>query len=258
MRLLQSKIKSFINVFIEIDNGYHRTGVRPDQDSLIHGILAVIKESNFVTFAGFLSHAGHAYKARSTSEILNVHDTTKRLMVELGNRYRHEFPNLKLSIGDTPTCSVANDFDGVDEIRPGNFIFYDLTQKEIGSCELSDVSVCMACPIVAVYPERGEMIIHGGAVHFSKDSLTTMGKTVLFGQAVQLTTNGWNRPLENVYLKSLSQEHGILHCPDEMIAHFKVGDIIGVIPVHSCLTADSMGCYQRLTGEKIDMMKKGS
>lgn len=53
-------------------------------------------------------------------------------------------------------------------------------------------------------------------------------------------------------LKSVSQEHGIVSCTPEYLQEVKVGDLIPVIPIHSCLTADVMGKYQALSGEKID------
>jgi len=34
--------------------------------------------------------------------------------------------SLKISYGDTPTCCVSENFPGVDELRPGNFIFFDM------------------------------------------------------------------------------------------------------------------------------------
>ena len=38
------------------------------------------------------------------------------------------------SIGSTPTVSALENFGGVDEIRPGNYVFFDAFQAAIGSC----------------------------------------------------------------------------------------------------------------------------
>jgi D-serine deaminase-like pyridoxal phosphate-dependent protein len=32
----------------------------------------------------------------------------------------------------------------------------------------------------------------------------------------------------------------------------QVGDLLGILPVHSCMTADCMGAYLSLAGEWID------
>ncbi len=79
--------------------------------------------------------------------------------------------------GDTPTCSTRDDFTGIDEITPGNFIFYDLTQVMLGSCSLEDVAVAMRCPVSGKYPDRKQLLIHGGGIHFSKESLQVEWRT---------------------------------------------------------------------------------
>ncbi|MBK8048603.1 MAG: hypothetical protein IPK16_16670 [Anaerolineales bacterium] len=57
-------------------------------------------------------------------------------------------------------------------MRPGNFVFYDWTQVQVGSCGFDDVAVVAACPVVGKYPDRHEVVLYGGAVHLSKDFLT--------------------------------------------------------------------------------------
>ncbi|MEJ0055892.1 MAG: hypothetical protein WDN75_09730 [Bacteroidota bacterium] len=63
-----------------------------------------------------------------------------------------------LSIGDTPTCTVADEFTGINEVRPGNLVFYDMMQVIIGSCKREDVAIAMACPVVAFNEERQEIL----------------------------------------------------------------------------------------------------
>jgi D-serine deaminase-like pyridoxal phosphate-dependent protein len=69
----------------------------------------------------------------------------------------------------------------LDELRPGNFVCYDVTQVQIGSCDFNQIAVVLACPIVSIHKERGEMIIYGGSVHLSKDSLKWQDKGVIYG-----------------------------------------------------------------------------
>ena len=58
------------------------------------------------------------------------------------------------SIGDTPAMSVVDNFDVIDEIRPGNFVFYDVMQQNIGFCYFEDIAVALAVQVVAKHPER--------------------------------------------------------------------------------------------------------
>ena len=129
-------------------------------------------------------------------------------------------------------------------------------QREIGACTNEQIAIAMACPVVAIYAERNEVIVHGGGVHFSKDFLKNTDGSASFGDVVILTPQGWGAPIQSAYVKSLSQEHGVLIVPAAEIQKFKIGDVVGILPVHACLTADAMGAYQTLQGHVIEMMPK--
>lgn len=256
LQLLMKELKHPVGVFIEIDAGYHRTGVDPLNHNMIDEILQVIESNKLLSFKGFLTHAGHTYAARSKDDVLEVHQASSTLMRQLGDHYRRRYPHLVISTGDTPACSVATDFSGMNEMRPGNFVFYDIMQRDIGSCTIEDIAVAMACPVVAIYPERKQIIVHGGGVHFSKDFLKRPDGFPNFGDVVRLDDHGWESVVHG-YAKSLSQEHGILSVDDELLTTTKVGDVIGVLPVHSCMTADCMNEYFTLEGRRVLMMPKG-
>jgi D-serine deaminase-like pyridoxal phosphate-dependent protein len=255
IQLLGERIQHPVNLFIEIDNGYHRTGVSPTDFNTVDLILDQIRKFPQLTFVGFLGHAGHSYKANGDKDrILQIHTDSIGCMQQLKQRYLNEYPDMILSTGDTPTCSVSEDFSGVDEIRPGNLVFYDVTQNHIGACSLDQVAIAMACPVIATYPERNEIVVHGGSVHFSKDSLTTVDGKTHFGKVVHLTDGGWSTEETEMVVKSLSQEHGIIYASKAQCERVKVGDFIGVLPVHSCLTADVMKSYLTLEGDQISRL----
>ena len=93
------------------------------------------------------------------------------------------------------TAEITNDFTGVTEIRPGNFIFYDISQNSIGSCTMDQIAVCLAVPAVAVHPEERKVVVHGGAVHLSKDHIAMDDGSKNFGQVVKLNIQGWGQQL---------------------------------------------------------------
>ena len=256
IELLANGLRSAVNVFIEIDCGDHRTGLDPDDFGEIDQILAEIERSALITFKGFLTHAGHSYGIRSDQEALaKLHQESLALIAPLRARYSGTFPGLIISYGDTPTCSVMSDFPGVDEVRPGNLVFYDVVQSAIGSCHLDQIAVAMACPVVAKNPQRNEIVIYGGAVHLSKDLMILPDGSKTFGKIVNLTENGWETSETGAYLKSLSQEHGVVHAPVEYLERIKLGDLVGVLPIHSCLTADLNSSYLTLDGERINKFR---
>lgn len=254
VQFLKRRLRHRVKVFIKIDSGYHRTGISPENSTAIESILQKIDSADLLQFAGFLTHAGHSYRATSRAEILQVHQQSVSMMRRLKKRYGSRYPELVLSVGDTPTCSVAEDFTGIDEIRPGNFMFYDLTQWRIGSCRPEQIAVAVACPAVAKHPERSEVVLYGGAVHFSKEFLLMPEGEKNFGYLVDFGENGWEAPQRCCYLKSLSQEHGILHTCPTHLEKIQVGGLVGILPVHSCLTANLMKSYLTLEGERIERL----
>jgi D-serine deaminase-like pyridoxal phosphate-dependent protein len=239
---LSEHLVSNVDLFLKIDVGYHRTGINPEDRNLIDAILKVIDANHHLTFTGFLGHAGHTYKCRTGEAIRRIHSASSEIMSGLKALYKSQYPNLIVSLGDTPGCSVVEDFAGVDEIRPGNFVFYDLTQHKIGSNAISQIAVAMACPIVAIHEERSEIVVYGGGVHFSKDSLEDK-EGVIYGRGVEKRGELWGDIIPGMFVKSLSQEHGIISVLKTEMNNYRVGDYLIILPVHSCMTANSMKSY---------------
>ena len=247
---LKNHLTHPVKFFIKVDIGYHRTGVAPDNTELIDLILAGAKNSK-LNFIGFLGHAGHSYGCKTEEQILKIHSDSIEILKKIKNNYQENYPELILSTGDTPTCSVAEDFTAVDEIRPGNFVFYDLTQNNISSNTIDEIAVAIACPVVAKHPERNELVVYGGGIHFAKDRYEHPIFGTTFGLPVQSSGTTWNAPMKNVYVKSLSQEHGIVSMEKDQIAHFELGDIVYILPVHSCMTGHAMKKYVSIKDGRI-------
>jgi D-serine deaminase-like pyridoxal phosphate-dependent protein len=165
-------------------------------------------------------------------------DKTARMMKKWKERYKDRFPDIINSYGDTPSCSLAKSLSDFDEVRPGNFVYFDLMQHQLNACAFDDIAVAVACPVVSVYPYRNELIIYGGAVHLSNEYLADDNGRKIYGYIVRLNENGWSDPIPGAYVSSPSQEHGIVRMETEELVRFKPGDVLGVLPVHSCLTAN--------------------
>ncbi len=254
VRILDTYLENKVNAWVKIDVGYHRTGIWYENIQEIEEVTNAIDEANWICFDGFMAHAGQNYNAKEESEIIETHIFSLRVMNELKDHFRERFPELKLSIGDTPGCSLSDEFYGIDEIRPGNFVFYDVMQFILGSCDDTDIAVAMACPVVAKHKERNEIVIYGGGVHFSKEQLKLEGDGNLCGSLVMLEDDGWTPILSGGYLASLSQEHGVVKLSDELFKEFEVGDVMCILPVHSCMTVNEMKRMYTMEGELIETM----
>lgn len=215
------------DVFLKIDCGYHRAGVSPDSPDSVALARAMLR-SPVIRFQGVLTHAGHSYHARNADDVSRIAAEESACLT----RFRaldEELSPLIRSVGSTPTASVVDRFTEVDEVRPGNYVFYDAFQAAIGSCRIDDVSVSVLATVVGSYPERRSAIVDAGALALSKDlGADHIDPDVSYGIVCDVDLN----PLP-VRLTALSQEHGKL----EGIAHLPVGTKVRIIPNHSCLTA---------------------
>lgn len=250
---LEQTLTSPVKAYIEIDTGSDRTGLSVNQKPEIAELINEIKSIQKLKWIGFYSHPGHSYGARSTGEIQKVFSSVKDQFEELRGAFGSSHDSLEVCVGDTPCCSVGTSFEDIDAISPGNFVFYDLMQAHIGSCEVSDIAVAMECPVVDKYPGRNEIAIHGGAVHFSKE-IQQQDDVSHYGLAAQWINDHWEIRNSKAHIKALSQEHGILSYAGDVAEDFKVGDSITVLPIHSCLTANLMQQYDLTNGSTIHQM----
>ncbi len=239
IKFLEANLKNRVGVFIKINTGYYRTGILAEDTDELDKITGELRSSKMMVFKGFLTHPGHTYNAQSLEEIKIIHEETREKLLILKNNYLSVFDKIEISVGDTPSCSIMDDFTDIDEIRPGNFVFNDIMQYKIGSCSIENIAVAVACPVVGKDSSRNEIFIYGGAVHLSTEYLLSDGLK-RYGQIVRFNDNNWSEPVPDTFVVRLSQEHGIIKTIHEYFDSFKVGDIIGILPVHSCLMANLM------------------
>jgi D-serine deaminase-like pyridoxal phosphate-dependent protein len=230
------------DVFLKVDCGYHRAGVDPaDPDSVKLALAAA--HSPAVHFQGLLTHAGHSYHARDVEEIRRIAAEESASLTRFRALLGGELQEVTRSIGSTPTLSVIEDFSTADEVRPGNYVFYDAFQAAIGSCIAEDVAVWVLATVIGSYPERGNAVVDAGALALSKDT----GPDHLdprFGYGVVCDLEGKRLPAR---LVALSQEHGKL----ETEVHLPVGTRVRIVPNHSCLTAAMFDAYHVLQDGRL-------
>ncbi|MDR9419043.1 alanine racemase [Gracilimonas sp.] len=243
VKKLDAGLSESVGLYIEIDPDYGRSGIPVGDFQKIRDVLDAISAAENMYTAGFYCHAGHTYKARSRNEVLDIAGKTLKKLTLL----KEEFPDLPICYGDTPSCSVFDDFGPLDQISPGNFVFYDWMQVEIGACSPNDIAVSMECPVIEKFEERHQVLIHGGAIHFSKDFVEIDG-TVSFGEPKLKHLS------KDTFVKSVSQEHGLIQCSPQVFDDITIGQTIEIFPIHSCLTADLMREYHTENGSVADHM----
>jgi D-serine deaminase-like pyridoxal phosphate-dependent protein len=248
---LSKTIENPLDVWIKIDTGTGRTGLIWQDTARIYDLAQNITASPKLQLRGLLTHAGFTYSASSADEVVKRYKVSCLRMNELRAELSTAgLTGLEVSVGDTPGCTLSPDPGKVDEIRPGNFVFYDAQMVRLGVCQAEQVAGVVACPVVAMHPQRNEVVIYGGAVHLSKDTVEIDGRQT-YGAVVELNAHGWDDHLAGAFVSRLSQEHGILQLPSNALERLKVGDLLGVMPAHVCLVVSALGIYRTLDGEQI-------
>ena len=227
------------DVFLKVDCGYHRAGVDPENPDS-ERLAMQMANSERVRFQGLLTHAGHSYNARDAEEIRRIAAEESASLTRF--RALLGIDTLR-SIGSTPTAAIVERFDDCDEVRPGNYVFFDAFQATIGSCAREDVAVSVLTTVVGSYPERGALILDAGALALSKD----VGPDHVrpgFGYGLVCDLDLHPLPMR---ITALSQEHGKV----ESKMHVPVGTRLRVMPNHSCLTAAMYDRYHVLEGGRV-------
>lgn len=234
---MKNMLQHKVGVFIKVDCGYGRCGLPVSDTARIHELVEHMQTIDNLQFKGFLAHFGNTYNADGPDEIHRIYSEGLEDLKKLREHFRNLASDLTISVGDTPSLSLMEEWSGFDEARPGNFVYYDWMQHQLGSCKEEQIAVLVACPVIAVYPERNEVVVHAGAVHLSREALVEDGIRH-YGKVVNLAKGFSTKPVQGAYVKKLSQEHGTLHVPDSDIGLYHIGDLVGVIPIHSCLSAN--------------------
>lgn len=261
---LSEHLRAAVTVWVKIDAGYGRAGVDWRDSSLLMQLMRRIADCDRMQLGGLLTHSGQSYGASSRHDLQSIHDRAMARLIGLRDQIATSVPDAcQISIGDTPTCCHVDQLEQANEIRPGNFVFFDLMQLANRICAPENISLALACPVTGKYPARNEIGICGGAIHLSKESLVDPGGNRYWGRlatvgpngftAGEFAINGGESDTESAacLVSAVSQEHGIVSMPAALQDQLQIGDLVLVLPVHSCLTAQQHGFYRTLDGQRL-------
>eukprot|EP01132_Coremiostelium_polycephalum_P000387 gene387-488_t len=241
------------SVFLKIDCGYHRAGANPNSSSTVELVesITVGKYKDHFTFEGIYTHSGHSYKCFTTDEIAALARDEATVAGNFGKLLRSRgLPCPIVSIGSTPVCChLPSDLAelGVNEIHPGNYVFYDLMQVELGNCALENVAVSVLATVISQYPDRNECLIDAGSLALSSDP----GCTHLQNRAPGFGTV-LGEP--NLRVVGVTQEIGKIQSLNGAPIPFEkypIGSKVRVLPNHSCLTAAMFSNYTVINKNQI-------
>lgn len=244
-----------LSLYIDVDTGYTRSGVLPESDALIE-IARVLDGGRYVQLAGVLTHAGQSYDVDGLDAIRAVAEAERAGAVRAAERIRSAgIGCAEVSIGSTPTCVLGEDFSGVTEVRPGNYMFFDLSMAARGVSAIADIAVSVLTSVIVRQAATGRVLIDAGALALSKDT----------GVASDGYGYGLMRTIENgdrggCFVAKVSQEQGWLASGNTALdaGSFAIGERMRVLPNHSCMTAAAYDQYYVVDGgiEVVDVWER--
>jgi len=243
-------------ILIEIDTGGGRAGLAPDAPEVL-ALGRLLHAAPEIDFAGVLTHAGHSYHCHGIAEVEAVAEEERAGVVAAAEALRAAgVPCPTVSAGSTPTAIHARRFDGLTEVRPGNYVFFDLFQVGVGSCRMEDVAVSVLASVIGHHRGRNQILIDAGGLALSKDvGANEHAPGTAYGLIARPTDPA---PLPGLAVLDVHQEHGIIAHAKGLdaigpldFAAFPVGSRLRVLPNHVCMTAASYDRYHVVDGGDV-------
>lgn len=229
-------------VLIEIDCDGHRSGLQPEDDAVLE-VAKFLHDAMGAEFHGVLTHAGESYECESEACIAELAEQERVSVVRAAKRLHAErLPCPTVSVGSSPTVSLAADYSGLTEVRAGVYMFQDLFQSNLGVCRVDDVAVSVLCTVIGHQPSRNLLITDAGALALSKDCGTARQRIDYRYGLVCGAESG--KPIGDYLVTAVNQEHGLISRLDGQVdsSRFPLGSQLRILPNHACLTA---ACFDR-------------
>ena len=211
-----------VPVVIEVDTGLHRLGVQPGRATL--ELASRLADLDGVHVAGLFTHEGHVYtQARSMEEKRAMTRAACAALAETADLVRASgIPLATVSVGSSGTFRFAVECPNITEVRPGTYVFNDLSQLRQGAATPDDVAAFVVATVVG-RPEATRAVIDAGSKVLTSDRLLTFDPDLTFGAVAGYP---------GAHVTRLSEEHGVLEFPAS--PDLRIGDRVAIVPNHIC------------------------
>ncbi len=226
-----------IGFLVEVDMGLHRVGLQPGE---VVEFTRSVAQLPHLRYEGFAMYPGHVKLMDETGlaamrTLSNAVETLVEQLTAAGLR-----PKI-VSGGSTPALYQSHHVAGMNEIRPGTYVYNDRNTVECGACAWEDCAATVLCTVVSTAVD-GQMILDGGSKTFSSDRLPT-GADAGFG--VILDAPG------AVFTK-LMEEHGFVDTR-KCDRKFEVGEQVRMLMNHVCVV---MNLHEQVYGVRNGVVEE--
>lgn len=234
-----SKHGTKVGVMVELDAGFGRCGIGNENELLtLVGKIASLPGLEFKGVMFFPGHFGVGPEQRSFLR-LALNELLERVLQTFA---RERLPLPVVSSGSTPAAYEHDLFRGVNEVRPGTYIFNDRNTVGVASAALNDCALSVLVTVVST-SVSGHAVIDGGSKTFSSDRY----------QADDGIGFGLVKEDDAVVIERLSEEHGHLDIRNSG-RRYRVGDRLSVIPNHVCSTVNMHDEVYGVRGEQVEVV----
>ena len=218
-----------LEVLIKVDVGFHRCGIDPDAP----GAMAIIKDVSElpgISFRGLLSHAGQAYGAASIQELGEIAESEITTLRRLATDARQAGVAVEeISVGSTPTARFITLQNGVTEMRPGNYVFYDRTQAGLRATPIEQCAMSVLSTVVS-RPVSARVVFDAGSKTLTSDVARGFGAPT--GHGLVYTDVEARVAEPSISIERLSEEHAVARVP--ATCQLRPGDRVRIVPNHAC------------------------
>ena len=110
----------------------------------------------------------------------------------------------EISVGATPTARFSLRENGITEVRPGNYVYYDRTQVGLGVATWDDCALTVLARVVG-RPAADRLILDAGSKTLTNDGARGFGD--VSGHGVVFESPDSTTPDPNLLIERLSEEH---------------------------------------------------
>jgi D-serine deaminase-like pyridoxal phosphate-dependent protein len=232
-------------VWIEVDTDGHRSGIDPEQQTLLE--VGRILHENGVMVGGVMTHAGSSYELNTPEALAALAEQERAGCVRAAERLREAgIACPSVSVGSTPTALAARHLEGVTEVRAGVYALFDLVMHNVGVCTLEDIALSVLATVIGHQEDKCWAILDAGWMALSRDRGTSR-QAHDFGYGQPCLLNGALLP--DYVVSGANQEHGILSLAKagthdtEIAQRFPIGMKLRILPNHACATGAQFPAY---------------
>jgi D-serine deaminase-like pyridoxal phosphate-dependent protein len=211
-----------VPLLIEVDTGLRRLGVQPGQATL--DLAGQLAELDGIELIGLFTHEGHVYtQAQSAEDKQAMTNAACAALAESAHRIRADgIPLATVSVGSSGTFRFAVKCENVTEVRPGTYVFNDLSQLLQGAATPTDIAAFVVATVVG-RPEATRAVIDAGSKVLTSDRLLVSNPDMTFGSVAGYP---------GATVTRLSEEHGLVELPPD--TDVRTGDRVAIVPNHIC------------------------